>query len=219
MLRIIANEETLMIKTALQGLCLAMGLIVGMQADTIVAGTTIPVRTNDTIDARDARNGRVYSGFVDSDVLDTNGRVAIPKGSDVELMVRDIGHHNLSLDIDAVVVSGQRYSVTTYDVTRSGGQKDGVGANGRTGKFIGGSAVFGTILGAIAGGGRGAAIGAAAGAAAGAVGEVTTRGKKVHIPAESLVTFQLQQPLDVAPDRGYTRDGQHYHPLPQSQPQ
>lgn len=207
-----------MFKTALQGSCLALGMIMSIQADTIVAGTTIPVRTNDTIDARDTGNGRVYPGVVDSDVLDTNGKVAIPKGSDVELMVRDIGHHTLSLDIDAVVVNGQRYSVTTYDVTRSVGQKEGVGANRRTGKFVGGTAVFGTILGAIAGGGRGAAIGAVAGGTAGAIGEVTTRGKKVHIPAESLVTFQLQQPLDVAPDRGYTRDGQHYHPLPESQP-
>ncbi len=208
-----------MTKTALQGLCLALGMIMSIQADTIVAGTTIPVRTNDTIDAKDTGNGRVYPGVVDRDVLDINGKVAIPKGSDVELMVRDVGHHTLSLDIDAVVVNGQRYSVTTYDVTRSGGQKEGFGANGRTGKFVGGTAVFGTILGAIAGGGRGAAIGAVSGGTVGAIGEITTRGKKVHIPAESLVTFQLQQPLDVAPDPGYNRDGQHYHPPSQNQPQ
>jgi hypothetical protein len=46
---------------------------------------------------------------VDRDVLDDNNRVAIPRGSDVELMVRDIGHHTLALDLDALVVRGKRY--------------------------------------------------------------------------------------------------------------
>ena len=201
-----------MLKRPLLGLCLAWGMAAGIQAETIAAGTTITVRTDESISARDTGNGRVYPGVVDRDVVDGEGRVAIPRGSDVELMVRDIGHHTLALDIDAVVVRGQRYSVTTYDVTRSGEKKDGIGANGRTGKFLGGGALFGTLLGAVAGGGKGAAIGALAGGAAGATGEITTRGKKVTVPAESLLTFQLQQPLNVAPDRGYTRDGQHYHP-------
>lgn len=147
-------EETLMFKRTLQALCLASAMIACIQAETIAAGTTIPVRTNDAIDGKNTGNGRVYSGTVAHDVLDRNGRIAIPRGSDVELMVRDIGHHTVALDLDSVVVRGKRYSVTTYDVTRSGEQKDGIGANGRTGKFVGGGALFGTILGAVAGGGR-----------------------------------------------------------------
>jgi len=201
-----------MSKKMLLGLCFAFCSIADIHAETIAAGTAIPVRTNDAIDARDASDGRVYSGVVDRDVLDENNRVAIPRGSDIELMVRDLGHHRLALDLDAVVVNGKRYSVTTYDVTRDGDQKDGVGANRRTGKFVGGGALFGTILGAVAGGGKGAAIGALAGGAAGAVGQIATRGKRVHVPAESVLTFQLQQPLTLAPDRGYTRAGRHYHP-------
>jgi hypothetical protein len=202
----------LMSKKTLFGLCFALYSFTGIRAETISEGTTIPVRTNDAIDARDTGNGRVYSGVVDRDVVDDHGRIAIPRGADVELMVRDIGHHTLALDLDAVVVNGKRYSVTTYDVTRSGHEKDGVGANRRTGKFLGGGALFGTVLGAVAGGGKGAAIGALAGGAAGAVGQIATRGKRVHVPAESVLTFQLRQPLDLAPDRGYTRNGQHHHP-------
>jgi hypothetical protein len=197
-------------KKVLFGLCFWL-CIVGVRAETIAAGTTIPVRTNDAIDARDTSNGRVYSGVVDRDVFDENNKIAIPRGSDVELMVRDIGHHTLALDLDAVVVNGKRYSVTTYDVTRDGDRKDGVGANRRTGKFVGGGALFGTLLGAVAGGGKGAAIGALAGGAAGAVGQMATRGKRVHVPAESVLTFQLQQSLTLAPDHGYTRNRQHYH--------
>jgi hypothetical protein len=192
----------LMPKNVLFGLCFALYSFTGIRAGTIAEGTTIAVRTNDAIDARDTGNGRVYSGVVDRDVVDDNGRIAIPRGCDVELMVRDIGHHTLALDLDGVVVTGKRYSVTTYDVTRDDEQKDGVGANPRTGKFVGGGALFGTILGAVAGGGKGAAIGALAGGAAGAVGQLATRGKRVHVPAESVLTFQLQQPLSLAPDRG-----------------
>jgi hypothetical protein len=176
-------------------------MIAGVQGATIAAGITIPVRTNDTIDAKNTGNGRVYSAVVAQDVLDHNGRIAIPRGADAELMVRDIGHHTLALDLDAVVVNGERYSVTTYDVTRSGEQKDGIGANGRTGKFIGGGALFGTLLGAVAG------------------GEMATRGRRVRVPAESLLTFQLQQPLNLARDRGYTRNGQHYHPPQTAEPE
>ena len=126
----------------------------------------------------------------------------IPRGSDVELMVRDTGNHTLSLDLDAIVIKGTRYSVVTYDVTEHGENKDGVGANGRTAKFVGGTALFGTILGAVAGGGKGAGIGALAGGAAGAIGQSATRGSKVHVPAETVLTFQLQQPLNIAPDKG-----------------
>jgi hypothetical protein len=68
-------------------------------------------------------------------------------------------------------------------------------------------------VGAIAGGGKGAAIGAAAGAVAGAGTQVATRGSAVWVPAESILTFRLNQPLRVVngPDNGYMRDGRHYH--------
>src|SRR5262249_48415572 len=148
---------------------------------------------------------------VDRDAFDNDG-IAIPRGSDVELMMRDIGHHTLALDLDAVVIGGKRYSVTTYDVTLDGDQKDGVVANRRTGEFVGGGALFGTLLGAVAGGGKGAGIGALAGGAAGAVGQIATRGKRVYIPSESVLTFQLKQPLTLAPDPGFTSNGRHHHP-------
>jgi hypothetical protein len=40
-----------------------------------------------------------------------------------------------------------------------------------------------------------------------------TRGKSVNVPAESLVTFRLEQSLQTgASDGGFSRNGQHYHP-------
>jgi hypothetical protein len=59
--------------------------------------------------------------------------------------------------------------------------------------MVGGAAAIGTLIGAIAGGGDGAAIGAAVGAAGGAAAQVLTRGDQVRIPAESVLTFRLDQ--------------------------
>jgi hypothetical protein len=53
----------------------------------IEKGTTITVRTDKTIDV-DRPDSRVYTGVVDHDVYDENRRIAIPRGSGVELMVR-----------------------------------------------------------------------------------------------------------------------------------
>ncbi len=61
--------------------------------------------------------------------------------------------------------------------------------------MTGGGAVLGTVIGAIAGGGKGAAIGAVGGGAGGAATQVLTRGKEVNVPAETLLTFKLDQPV------------------------
>ena len=162
------------------------------QTRTIAAGTSITVRNNEPIDARQT-DGRVFSGVVHQDVLDADGNVAIPRGSDVELIVRTDPNHDLALDLESVTVNGQRYALTAHSDRLADGQKDGIGQNKRTAEYVGGGALLGTIIGAIAGEGKGAAIGAAAGAAAGAGMQVLTRGKAVNVPAESLLTFRLER--------------------------
>jgi hypothetical protein len=151
---------------------------------------------------------------VDQDVMDTSGRVIIPRGSDAELIMRDADKDTIVLDLESVDVSGRRYTVNTSSetITADDSRKEGVGKNKRTGKYVGGGALIGGIIGAIAGGGKGAAIGAATGAGAGAVGQTATRGSSVRLPSESLITFRLDQALRVGNrDDGYTRDGRHYH--------
>ena len=179
---------------------------------TIDAGTTISVRTNEEINASNS-DGKVFSGVVDQDVVNRGGNVAIPKGANVELLVKNISKNEVALDLDSVTVNGRRYGIQTQDSVVSSQQADGLGANKRTGKLVGGGAAIGAIIGAIAGGGKGAAIGGGIGAAAGAGTQVLTRGKSVNVPAESLVTFRLQQPLQTgAADSGFSRNGRHYHP-------
>jgi hypothetical protein len=186
------------------------GVAYSQGGGTIDAGSTIQVRTNEHITTNDAE-GRVFTGYVEQEVLTRNGRVAIPKGSAVEMLVRRTDDE-YALDLDSITVNGRRYGVETEGNVVDSQRKEGIGANKRTGKYVGGGAVLGAIIGAIAGGGKGAAIGAGAGAAAGAGAQVLTRGQKVDVPAESLLTFRLAEPLRAgAVDRGYMNNGIHYH--------
>jgi hypothetical protein len=155
----------------------------------------------------------VFSGVVDEDVVNRGGNVAIPKGANVELLVKSVSKNQVALDLDSVTVNGQRYGIQTQDSLINPERADGLGANKRTGTFVGTGAAIGAIIGAISGGGKGAAIGGGIGAAAGAGTQVLTRGKSVNVPAESLVTFRLEQPLQMGvSDGGFSRNGQHYHP-------
>ena len=187
-------------------------------ASTIAAGVNIPVRTSETIDATTA-DGRVFTGVVDEDVRDLNGNVAIPRGSTAELIVRKDGS-DLSVDLDSLTVNGRRYGVATNAnaVGTSGvgstieNGAGSIGANKDTATYIGGGALLGTVIGAITGGGKGAAIGAAVGAAAGAGAQIYTHGKRVSVPAESLLTFKLDDDLALGvADTGFMRNGSHYH--------
>ena len=98
-------------------------------------GTTIPVRINQTIDVNRSDN-RVYYGTVDQEVRGDNGRVVIPRGANVELMVRTARDNDLILDLESVVVNGQRYAIRT-DPNRFESERD--------------NSVLGNIVGAISG--------------------------------------------------------------------
>jgi hypothetical protein len=193
---------------------IASAATLSAQSDTVRAGREIAIRTSESIDARSPSDSRIYRGVVERDVRSEDGRVMIPGGSNAELILRNSTRDEVVLDLESVDVHGQRYAVSTENesVQAGGSEKQGVGANRRTGKYVGGGAVIGSIIGAIAGGGKGAAIGAAAGAGAGAVGQTVTRGGNVRVPAESLINFRLDQDLRVGiRDEGYDRNGYHYH--------
>jgi hypothetical protein len=182
--------------------------------DPVPAGTTIQIRTTEAIDAQ-TMDGRIYKGIVESDVRDTQGNLAVPRGATAELVVRRGPDNELVLDLDSITVHGRRYGV---DATRNriGGGIDirnsGIGANSETARNVGGGALLGAILGGVIGGGDGAAAGAAAGAAVGAGAQILTKGRRVNVPAEALISYRLQSDmfLDVQ-DSGFDRDGRHYH--------
>jgi hypothetical protein len=166
------------------------------QAGTLRQGTDIKVRADQAIDATSAQGGRYYSGTVSQDVKDANGNVVIPSGSPAQLVVTDGDKANeIAINLASVTVNGQSFSLSSN--TLNNGSKDGLGKNKRTGEYVGGGALAGTVIGAIAGGAKGAAIGAIAGGAAGAGTQVLTRGSRVNVPAESQLTFRLSQDVQM----------------------
>ena len=183
----------------------------------IEPGTTVQVRTVQPISSSTS-DGRIYQGIVDNDVLDNQGRLAIPAGATAELMVRRSGDDEYAVDLESLTVNGRRYATRAdSNVVGTGGDRrdPNIGINKETGKYVGGGAIIGSIIGAVAGGGKGAAIGAAAGAAAGVGAQIATHGRRIDVPAEAVLSYRLTRPLTVdARDTGYDREGVHYHRCP-----
>jgi hypothetical protein len=105
------------------------------QVTRLEPGLIVPIRVIDTIDV-DRGDNRIYYGTVDQDVRGQNGRVGIPRGSRVELMVRVAPDNDLILDLESVNVNGQRYALRA-DVNRIESQRD--------------NSVLGAIVGAVSG--------------------------------------------------------------------
>ena len=149
--------------------------------------------------------GQQFLAVMEKDVRDSSGALAIPKGSDAQLVIHSAAggsitkSSDLVLDVDSVTVAGTRYLVSTGDLATKG--KQGIGANKRTVEMVGGGAAIGALIGAIVGKGKGAAIGAGVGAAGGAGAQVLTKGKEVRVPAETVMNFKLDQDLRLEPAR------------------
>jgi len=168
----------------------------------VPTGTRLPVRTEETIDSAKAVEGQTFAAEITRAVKDSSGDVVIPRGANAKIIIRSAskggkfrGTSDLVLDLDSVSIDGRRYRLETVDLAQKG--REGLGANKRTAEFSGGGAAVGAIIGAIAGGGKGAGIGALSGAGAGAAGQILTKGGSVKVPAETILTFQLERPLHV----------------------
>jgi len=165
------------------------GIVNAQEIERIDVGTTIRLRTNGEIRATEA-DGRVFSGTVAEDVINSNGSIEVPKGSDVELIVRRISNTEFILDLDSIELNGSRYAI----------KDDRHHAIG----------LLGVILGIIAGREEEATVGSAFGIDS----QVSTQGRSINVPAESLLTFRLAQPLRAGiTDNGFTKNGIHYHRL------
>ncbi len=155
-------------------------------------GTNFVVRMIDAVDSDKVTVGQNYSAALDEPVA-IDGQTAIPRGADVVVKLVEAknsgkftGRAELTLALWTVKVNGKEVDVNTQTITR---QSDSRGQ--RTGTMAAGGAIVGAVIGGIAGGGKGAAIGAGAGGAAGAGAEAATKGPRVKIPAETRLTFVL----------------------------
>ena len=164
----------------------------------VPAGKTVTVSLGSALGSKLSQSGQTFSGTVAKDVLVGNA-VAISKGATVGGTVTDAkplgkfaGGAVLQVRLDSINLNGSDLPVQT--ALRTFTIK---GKGKRTGVMAGGGAALGGIVGALAGGGKGAAIGMAAGGGAGAGGAALTGNKEIVLPAESAVSFELSQPLEV----------------------
>lgn len=84
----------------------------------------VVVRTDSVINVQPWEGcGRIYRGHVAVDVLWGDGdAVAIPKGSPVELTVRETGPGEMVVDIQSITVHGRRYATDAeFDTESAGG--------------------------------------------------------------------------------------------------
>jgi hypothetical protein len=164
----------------------------------VPSGTSITVSLGSALGSKVSQPGQTFSGSVAKDVL-VGSVVALPKGATIGGTVTDAkplgkfaGGAVLQVRLDSINLKGAdlpvQAALRTFSVK---------GKGKRTGVMAGGGAALGGIIGAIAGGGKGAAIGAAAGGGAGAGGAALTGNNDVVLPAESALTFELSQPLQI----------------------
>ncbi len=161
-------------------------------------GTNFVVRMIDAVDSDKVAVGQNYNAALDEPVV-IDGRTVIPRGADVVVKLvnakdagKFTGRAELTLALWTVKVNGKVVDVNTQTVTR---ESDSRGQ--RTGAMAAGGAIVGAVIGGIAGGGKGAAIGAGAGGAAGAGAEAATKGPRVKIPAETRLTFVLDNAVSI----------------------
>jgi hypothetical protein len=164
-------------------------------------GTRLQVRLNQTIDVKHAESGDRFSGVLAEPVVEGN-TVAVPSGSAAsgEVLVahrrgKFKGKSVLALTLTRLEVNGALYRIDTSNLART---KKGKGK--RSAAFIGGGAGMGMLIGGLATGGVGLLVGGLAGGGAGALGAAFTGNRDLSIPAESVVTFRLQDALTLSPE-------------------
>ena len=170
---------------------------------TIPAGTTLVIRTQNTLSTERNFKGDTFSASLDAPLV-VDGFVIAERGADVEGTIsvaqkagRVEGLSELGIELVRLRASdGQKLSIST-NVHQVHGER----SRGSDVKKVGAATGIGAIIGAIAGGGKGAAIGAGVGAGAGTGAVLATRGKDVVIPSESRLTFRLRAPVEVTERR------------------
>src|SRR6266852_5223457 len=82
-------------------------------------GTEISVRTEEAIDSSKAVDGQTFAADVTTDVLDANGDVVIPRGSNTQIKIVSVskggkitGASDLVLDLATVSVDGRAYQIS-----------------------------------------------------------------------------------------------------------
>ena len=166
---------------------------------TLAAGTVIQVETTSTLSTKANKTGEPFAASLAEPIADGDWVIA-PKGaavagvvvsSDPGGRVKGVATLTISLkkltlaSTETVALATSTYEMDANTTKKMDAAKIAIGAGA------------GAVIGGIAGGKKGAGVGAAAGAGAGTAVVLATRGDPAVIPAGSVVSFTLTQPITV----------------------
>jgi hypothetical protein len=161
----------------------------------VPAGTVVTIRMIDAIDSDSADVGSAYAASLE-DAIVVDGVEIAPRGADATVRVASVeqagrisGRSEVALELASLFINGREVAVVSNFAELESKSK-----TMQTAKTAGAGAAIGAIIGAIAGGGKGAAIGAATGGGAGTVYSAT-RGSRVQVPSETLLTFAVREDI------------------------
>jgi hypothetical protein len=167
------------------------------QRRSVPAGTMFRVRLYNAIDSR-SRSGDPFVASLSAPVT-VDEKTILPKGTVVHGIIRQIsssgrlkGRASVTLALDRMEWNGADVPIDTNSITLTSADH-----KKRNLAWIGGSSAAGALIGGLLGGGKGALIGAGAGGAAGVGTAAATGRRQVRVPAESLLTFRLAQPVAI----------------------
>lgn len=167
-----------------------------VRRSSLPAGSVLTVRLAQSVGSKISRPGDQFEATL-SEPIRSGGAVIVPSGAPVRGTIAEAvplgrfkGEARLRLTLNSIHINGQDYPIQTADVSESA-----KGKGKRTAAITGGGAGLGALIGGLTGGGKGAAIGALAGAGAGGAGSALTGNKDIVLPAESALSFRLEQPV------------------------
>jgi hypothetical protein len=165
---------------------------------TIPSGTLIAVRMIDAISTGSDHVGQTFKASVDAPVV-MNSETVIPRRADAFVKITDAkasgeltGKPELKVQLDSIIVDGNRYTIDSNVFLR-----EGVSQTKQTAKSAGIGALIGAGIGAVTGGKKGALIGAGVGAGGGVAVEAASKNEQAEIESETQIDFRLEAPLVV----------------------
>ena len=166
---------------------------------TLAAGTPVRVITSSEISTDTSKTGDGFTLILNEDIS-YGGRIVARRGATVRGVVSESdpggrvkGVATISVTLTGITLAdGSQAAIRTNEYNM-----DAPGSVGKNVAVTGASTGIGAAIGAIAGGAKGAGIGAGAGAATGVGVALATRGNPAVIAPETVIPFNLTDPLTV----------------------
>lgn len=165
---------------------------------TVPAGTRLRVALIDGVSTEKSSPGDQFMASLAEPVI-VDGKMILDKGTKVRGRVVDVnesgrvkGRASIRLVLTEVMHNGKAVDITTRTFTAVA-----QGTKKRDAGIIAGGAGIGAAIGAIAGSKKGAGIGAAVGGGAGTGTVLATKGKDLHYPPETRLSFTLAKAVEM----------------------